>query len=52
MKVDGDTFGHYYAQCVTGMFIELTLSLLMTTQIAFSDSVDQDQTARSVQSDL
>ena len=30
----------------------LTLSLLMTTQKAFVDSVDQDQTAQNVQSDL
>ena len=29
-----------------------TLSLLMTTQEAFVDSVDQDQTAQNVQSDL
>ena len=30
----------------------LTLSLLMTTPEAFVDSVDQDQTAQNVQSDL
>ena len=30
----------------------LTLSLLMTTQKDFVDSVDQDQTAQNVQSDL
>ena len=30
----------------------LTLSLLMTTQEAFVDNVDQDQTAYNVQSDL
>ena len=30
----------------------LTFSLLMTTQEAFVDSVDQDQTAQNVQSDL
>ena len=30
----------------------LTLSLLMTTQGAFVDSVDQDQNAQNVQSDL
>ena len=30
----------------------LTLSLLMTTQEDFLDSVDQDQTAQNVQSDL
>ena len=30
----------------------LTISLLMTTQEAFVDSVDQDQTAQNVQSDL
>ena len=30
----------------------LTLSLLLTTQEAFVDSVDQDQTAQNVQSDL
>ena len=30
----------------------LTPSLLMTTQEAFEDSVDQDQTAQNVQSDL
>ena len=29
-----------------------TLFLLMTTQEAFVDSVDQDQTAQNVQSDL
>ena len=33
-------------------FYWLTLSLLMTTQEAFVDSVDQDQTALNVQSDL
>ena len=32
--------------------IALTLSLLVTTQEAFVDSVDQDQTAQNVQSDL
>ena len=31
---------------------KLTLSLLMTTQEAFVDSVDQDYTAHYVQSDL
>ena len=31
---------------------ELTFSLPMTTQEAFVDSVDQDQTAQNVQSDL
>ena len=31
---------------------ELTLSILMTTQEAFVDSVDQDQTVQNVQSDL
>ena len=30
----------------------LTLFLLMTTQEAFVDSVDQDQTAQNVQSDM
>ena len=30
----------------------LSLSLLMTTQVAFVDSVDQDQTAQNMQSDL
>ena len=30
----------------------LTFSLLLTTQEAFVDSVDQDQTAQNVQSDL
>ena len=30
----------------------LTLSYLMTTQEAFVDRVDQDQTAQKVQSDL
>ena len=30
----------------------LTLSLLTTTQVAFVDSVDQDQTAQNVQPDL
>ena len=32
--------------------IVLTLSFLMTTQEALVDSVDQDQTAQNVQSDL
>ena len=31
---------------------KLTLSLLMTAQEPFVDSVDQDQTAQNVQSDL
>ena len=31
---------------------KLTISLLLTAQEAFVDGVDQDQTARSVQSDL
>ena len=30
----------------------LSLSLLMTTQEAFVDNVDQDQTAQNVQSDF
>ena len=30
----------------------LTLSLLMTTQEAYEDRVDQDQTAQNMQSDL
>ena len=30
----------------------LTLSLLMTTQEAFVDCVDEDQTAQNIQSDL
>ena len=33
-------------------YTNLTLSILLTTQEAFVDSVDQDQTALSVQSDL
>ena len=33
-------------------WMSLTLSLLLMTQEAFVDSVDQDQTAQSVQSDL
>ena len=34
------------------LWIDLTLSLLLTKQEAFVDSVDQDQTAQMVQSDL
>ena len=32
--------------------LPLTLSLLMTTPEAFGDSIDQDQTAQNMQSDL
>ena len=32
--------------------VSLTLSPLLTTQETFVDSVDQDQTAQNVQSDL
>ena len=37
--------------CYKNKITALTLSLLLITQEAFVDSVDQDQTARSVQSD-
>ena len=45
--------GEYRAQSVSCVVIlESTLSLLMTTQGGFVDSIDQDQTAQNVQSDL
>ena len=37
--------------CLTWWNLSLTLSLLMTRQETFVESVDQDQTAQNMQSD-
>ena len=56
-KEKGSTFKDTSLQVLENVFDKqpfsnLTLSLLMVTQKAFVDSVDQDQTAQNVQSDL
>ena len=43
---------HVKGQVYIMILALLTFSLLMTAQEAFVDSIDQDQTARNVQSDL